>query len=243
HPKLQRDRAIALLRDAGALVLAGDQHLASIVHHGTDDWDDGIYSFCVPSIANFYPRAWWPESIGFDRPENTLQNIGKHKDGFGNFVTVYGVTNPTAFTKISTNHEPLTIHDKMPGYGIVKMNKKNRTIRMECWPRYANPLQEEQQYEGWPKTISQFDNYGKKALAHLPTISVEGVENPVVEIRDEITGELIYCVRIKGNEFKPKVFKQSTYKITLTDTENDVVRIVNEVLPSVNQDEKLMVKF
>ncbi|MBT3385869.1 MAG: hypothetical protein HN778_15665 [Prolixibacteraceae bacterium] len=242
-PQSGRNKAIDALRKAFVFHLAGDQHLASIVHHGTDDWDDGIYSFCVPSIANFYPRAWWPESIGFDRPENTLQNIGKHKDGFGNFVTVYGVTNPTAFTKISTNHEPLTIHDKMPGYGIVKMNKKNRTIRMECWPRYANPLQEEQQYEGWPKTISQFDNYGKKALAHLPTISVEGVENPVVEIRDEITGELIYCVRIKGNEFKPKVFKQSTYKITLTDTENDVVRIVNEVLPSVNQDEKLMVKF
>ena len=114
---------------------------------------------------------------------------------------------------------------------------------MECWPRYANPLNEEQQYKGWPKTISQFDNYGRKALAYLPTISVEGIENPVIEINDEKTGELIYCVRIKGNEFKPKVFKQSSYKITLTDTFNDITKIISGVLPTSNPDEKIILKF
>jgi hypothetical protein len=217
--------------------------LGSIVHHGVDEWDDGMYSFCVPSVANFYPRVWWPESAGKDRPEGTEQNMGKHKDGFGNLVTVYGVTNPTAFTKKSTNQAPLSLHDKMPGYGIVKMNKQNRNIRMECWPRYADPQKDEQQYEGWPKTISQFDNYGRKALSYLPTITVEGVENPVIEIRDEKTEELVYCVRILGKEFKPKVFKNSSYKIILKDTDTDIEKVLNGILPGDNTDEKVMVQF
>jgi len=228
-PQTGRKKAVDALRKGFVFHLAGDQHLASIVHHGIDDWDDGIYSFCVPSIANFYPRAWWPESIGTDRPEGAPQNMGKHKDGFGNLVNVYAVTNPTGFTKISTNKEPLSIHDKMPGYGIVKMHKESRTITMECWPRYADPNCEDQQYEGWPKTISQFDNYGRKALAYLPTISVEGIENPVVEIRKEDSGELVYCVRIKGTEFKPKVFEEGSYRIIIKNTESGVEKVFNNV--------------
>lgn len=242
-PQTGRNKAVDALRKAYAFHLAGDQHLGSIVHHGVDDWGDGMYSFCVPSIANFYPRAWWPESEGKDRPKGSTTNMGKHKDGFGNLVTVYGVTNPSGFTKKSTNHEPLSLHDKMPGYGIVKMNKLNRTIRMECWPRYADPKNKEQQYEGWPKTISQFDNYGRKASSYLPTITVEGIENPVIEIRDEKTGELVYCVRILGSEFKAKVFKNTTYKIILKDTERDIMKVLNGVLPDNNTDDKIIVQF
>jgi len=242
-PQTGRNKAVDALRKSFVFHLAGDQHLASIVHHGVDEWDDAMYSFCVPSIANFYPRAWWPESIGLDRSEGAPQNLGKHKDGFGNLVTVYGVTNPTGFTKISTNQKPLAIHDKMPGYGIVKMNKTNRTIRMECWPRYADPLKEEQQYKGWPKTISQFDNYGRKALAYLPTISVEGIQNPVIQVHDEKSGELIYSVRIKGNEYAPKIFKKSSYKITLKNTENNTEKSINGLLPIEKNAKKIVVKF
>ena len=72
---------------------------------------------------------------------------------------------------------------------------------------------------------------------------MEGIENPVVEISDEKTGELIYCVRINGIKFKPKVFKQSSYKITLTDTYNDITKVISGVLPAQNPDEKLVVKF
>lgn len=241
-PQTGRNKAVGALRKSFAFHLAGDQHLASIEHHGIDEWGDAIYSFCVPSIANFYPRVWWPNSIGQDRPEGAPQNMGKHKDGFGNLVTVYAVTNPTGFTKISTNQEPLGLHDKMPGYGIVKMNKQDRTIRMECWPRYADP-QKDAQYEGWPKTISQFDNYGRKAQAYLPTISVEGIVNPVIEVENEKTGELVYCVRIKGTEFKPKVFEQGSYKVTLKDTEKDIDKVYEGVTPIRNADEKLLVSF
>ena len=242
-PQTGRNKAIDALRKGFAVHLAGDQHLASIVHHGIDTWDDGIYSFCVPSVANFYPRAWWPESIGKDRPEGAPQNMGKHRDGFGNYVTVYGVTNPTGFTKVSTNQEPLELHDKMPGYGIVRMNKEKRTIIMECWPRYADASKDEHQYEGWPKTISQMDNYSREAYGYLPEVHVDGVENAVVEIRNEKTGELVYCLRIKGNEFKPKIFEQGSYRIIVRDPEKDKEEVFEGIKPAKDDKEKIEVSW
>ena len=242
-PQTGRNKAVEALRKSFVFHLAGDQHLASIVHHGIDEWNDAMYSFCVPSIANFYPRAWWPENVGKDRPEGAPQNLGKHKDGFGNLVTVHGVTNPTGFTKISTGQQPLAIHDKMPGYGIVKMNKENRTIKMECWPRYADPKKDEQQYKGWPKTISQFDNYGRKAFAYLPTILIKGIQNPVIKITDEKTKELIYSVRIKGNQYKPKVFKKGSYTVTLIDTDKNIEKSLKGIVPAKKDTDVLTVQF
>ena len=114
---------------------------------------------------------------------------------------------------------------------------------MECWPRYANPMDENQQYTGCPKTISQFDNYGRKAVAYLPTISIQGLENPVIEIQNAKTGELIYCVRISGSEFRPKVFEQISYNIIVKDTEKGIVKVLEKVLASKNMKDQLVVKF
>lgn len=219
-PQTGRNKAIDALRKSFAFHLAGDQHLASLVHHGIDEWGDGIYSFCVPSIANFYPRVWFPEAEGIDRPEGAPTNMGKHKDGLGNLVTVYGVTNPTAYTGISTGIEPLQLHDRMPGYGIVRMNKTDQTITMECWPRYADPVDPNaQQYKGWPKTIKMTENYGRKAVALLPEIQVSGMDNPVIQVVNEATNEPEYTLRIKGNRFQPKVFAQGSYTVRVGEKE------------------------
>ena len=52
------------LRKCFALHFAGDQHLATIIHHGIDEFRDGGFSFCVPSIANLYLRWWEPLEPG-----------------------------------------------------------------------------------------------------------------------------------------------------------------------------------
>ena len=242
-PQTGRDKAVDALRKGFTFHLAGDQHLGSFVHHGIDEWNDAIYSFCVPSIANYYPRAWWPEEPGKDIPEGKPQNMGKHKDGFGNLVTVYTVTNPTDFTKISTNKEPLVLHDKAPGYGIVRFNKTNRTITAECWPRYADPSNNNDQYEGWPITIKQTDNYGRKAFAYLPKIMISGTIDPVVEIRDEKNDKLVYCIRIKGNTFRPKVFNDSKYAILVKDTEKEIIKKLSAIAPAKSDNEILEFEF
>lgn len=71
-------------------------------------------------------------------------------------MTVYAVANP-----VQTNRKPGLIFDRVTGYGMVIFDKNERTIRIECWPRYVDPnANPEGQYEGWPVLISQRENYG-----------------------------------------------------------------------------------
>ena len=100
------------------------------------------------------------------------------------------------------------------GFGVMRLNKRARTITMECWPRNVDVTSTDaRQYPGWPKTIHQQDNYGRAAIAWLPTLEVRGAEHPVVEIVDELTGELVYALRIRGQSFRPKVFHTGAYTI------------------------------
>jgi len=213
-PQSARRRAIDALRRGFVFHLAGDQHLASLVHHGIDAHNDAIWSMCVPSIANFYPRAWKPEATGANRTPGMPPHLGEHVDGFENRVTVYAVTNPTQLTGGSMGHKPAELHDKMPGYGIIRLNKVRRDLTVECWPRFADPTASDaKQYEGWPRTISQFDNYNRKPAAHLPCYRAEGIDNPVIRVTNEKTGELVYAVRSKNNWYHPRVFGQGTYTV------------------------------
>jgi hypothetical protein len=82
-------------------------------------------------------------------------------------------------------------------------------------------------YHGWPVTVSQFDNYDRKAAAYLPTIEVTGRDDPVVQVIDEASGEIVYTVRIKGNTFKPRVFAPGTYTVKVDDKVLKGVRSVD----------------
>ncbi len=84
---------------------------------------------------------------------------------------------------------------------------------------------------------------GKEVFGHLPIIKIEGIKNPVVSIMDEKSKELIYSFRIRGNEFKPKVFNKGSYKITVTDTDNDITKELKGILPTQKIGETIFVKF
>lgn len=211
-PQSGRNRALRALRRCFAFHLAGDQHLATIVHHGIDTWGDAIWSMAVPSIANFYPRKWWPEADGGNRPDGAPSWMGDHKEGLGNRVTVWAATNPGP----KTGRHPANLHDKMPGYGIVRLRKRARTITMECWPRYADPAKD-RQYPGWPRTIRQTDNYARAAVGWLPEIIVTGRRDPVVQVVDAATARPLYTLRIDGDRFRPWVFDASgTYDVKVS---------------------------
>ena len=217
-PQTGRNKALREFRKAFAFMLAGDQHLGTIIHHGVDEWNDSGYSFCVPSIANLYLRWWAPLEPGRNREAGMPRYLGEFLDGFGNKVTMLAVANPGEME----NHDKLTT--RSAGFGVVKFNKKTREITVECWPRnvdIADPAAK--QYPDWPRTIKQEDNYGRKAVAYLPTIKVSGMTDPVVQIIDEDRDEIVYSLRIKGTLFRPKVFKAGTY--TLRVGEPDTARM------------------
>ena len=118
----------------------------------------------------------------------------------------------------------------MPGYGIVRFNKADRTITMECWPRYADPSNpDEKPYPGWPKTISQLDNYGRRAVAYLPAVKVRGMSDPVLQVIDEADGEIVYTLRIKGTSFRPKVFRDGVYTLKVGEPGTDRMKTLKGV--------------
>jgi phosphodiesterase/alkaline phosphatase D-like protein len=211
-PQTARNRAIKAIRRFYGFHLAGDQHLATIIHHGVNQFRDGCFSFCVPSIVNYYNRWWLPEHEPDGEPvEGQLEGLGDYYDGFENNVTMYAYANPSEERKNKWGGE---WGERAAGYGLVRFNTETRKITMECWPRGIDvTAPDAEQYKGWPVTIDQLDNYGREAIAYLPEIQVSGMENPVVKIIYEPTNELVYSLRIKGNTFQPKVFKDGKYTL------------------------------
>ena len=96
------------------------------------------------------------------------------------------------------------------GHGIVRFNKKTRKITIECWRRGCDVTKPEAgQFAGWPITVDQLDNYGRPAVAYLPTLRISGQTDPVVQVIDESNDEIVYTLRIRGRSWRPKVFTKS----------------------------------
>lgn len=208
-PQAGRDEALKILRKCFAFHIAGDQHLASMVHYGIDSFEDSGFAFAGPALNNIFPRRWWPPVANHQPLPGKASYTGNFLDGFGNRMTVYAVANPSL-----SGLKPAVMYDRATGYGIVTFNKAKRTIHTECWPRYVDPREKpEGQYPGWPVTVLQSENYGRKAEAWLPEIKVTGPKDQLIEIIDEETQEMVYSLRIKGNSFKPKVFAEGLYTI------------------------------
>lgn len=207
-PQTGRNKALIEMRKAFALHIAGDQHLGTIIHHGVNAWNDACYSFCVPSIANLYLRWWAPLEPGKNRGPGMPDYLGEFKDGFGNKITMLAVANPDP----EENSDKLTT--RAAGFGLVKFDKKNRQITMECWPRNTDiTAPDAKEYPGWPVMIDQLDNYARKPVAYLPTLRVTGMTDPVVQVTDEATDEIVYTLRVRGSEFRPMVFKTGRYTV------------------------------
>jgi len=225
-PQSGRNKALMEIRKAFALMIAGDQHLATIIHHGLTDWNDSGYSLCVPSIANLYLRWWAPLQTGKNRERGAPESTGEFLDGLGNKITMLAVANPTP----EENSDKLTT--RAAGCGVVKFNTKTREITLECWPRNVDISDPQvKQYPGWPRTISQQDNYSRKPVAYLPTIQVEGTTNPVIQVIDESNGEIVYTLRISGTSFAPKIFKKEKHTIKVSGQGMDKMKTLTGVEP------------
>jgi alkaline phosphatase D len=214
-PQTGRNKALDSIRKSYSFMIGGDQHLATVIHHGIDAWNDSGFSFCVPSIVNYYPRKWLPLETGLNPIPNKQKHTGQFKDGFHNKVTMYAYANPGESEELQDKWRANGKWGKLAaGHGIVRFNKEERTIIMECWPRGVDVTKKDaKQMKGWPIKITQEQNYGRKAAAYLPTIEVSGMTDPVVQVIDETTKKLVYSLRIKGESWTPKVFKTGKYTI------------------------------
>ena len=230
-PQTGRDNAIKAMRKGFALHIAGDQHLGSTIQYGVDQWHDGGFALCVPAISNIWPRRWFPAEPGENTKPGTPKYTGDFLDGFGNKITVHAISNP-----VFTGKKPSNLYDRATGYGIIRFNKDTRDITLECWPRFVDPSKPDaKQYNDWPVKINQLDNFGKEAIAYLPEIVVEGITNPVIQVIDETNKEIVYTLRINGNTFQPKVFREGKYTIKVSDPDKNMEKVLKGVA-SVSKD-------
>ena len=153
-PQSGRNKALRAMRKGFAIHIAGDQHLGSTIQYGIDTFRDAGWALCVPSVANIWPRRWFPPEPGGNHEEGTPRNTGDYLDGFGNKMTVHAVSNPTA-----NGIEPTAIHHRAPGYGIVTLDRDTREITFANWPRWVDPSEPDATpYPGWPITFDQLAN-------------------------------------------------------------------------------------
>jgi hypothetical protein len=246
-PQTPRDRALRILRKGFVFHIAGDQHVASIVQYGIDEYRDAGWCFVTPAIAVGYSRWFRPDELGIpvkNRPGHGFPDTGEYQDAFGNLNYVYAIGNPVNFTQIDNRFELAQI--KGSGYGMIIFDREERTIKMESWHFLADlsAPKPEDQFPGWPLTISQFDNYGRKPVAWLPQIKVRGEANPVIKVINSSPEETEYIVRMNGNEFSPWVFKKGTYSVAVGYPEKNVWKKFDNLTSNDKKDDnELIVSF
>ncbi|MFK7911901.1 MAG: hypothetical protein AB8F34_15070 [Akkermansiaceae bacterium] len=206
-PQTGRNKALTEIRKALSPHLCGDQHLSVMMQHGIDNWNDGPWSLTSPAIVNtIYARYWLPldDAPGKNRdPESPLPFTGEYLDGFANKITMHAYANP---------------HDNQSfggGYSTAAFNKKDRTITFNSWAADADVAKGDKPFKGWPKTIKQWENDGRKVVGNLSKITVNGIKNPVIQVIAESTGEILYTIRIQGNTFTPRVYAKGTYTVNI----------------------------
>ena len=142
-PQNGRDKALELIKKAGAVHIAGDQHLPTLIKHGITKFDDGPWAFVVPAIINnYYSRWWWPED---EKPGKNANNLlpwtGQYLDGFNNKITMHAYANPDSDSNGS-------------GFGFIRFDTSSNEVTFECWPRNVDVTNEAaKQFLGWPLKV------------------------------------------------------------------------------------------
>jgi len=202
-PQTGRNKVVDVLRRARAFHVAGDQHLGSTVRYGKDTFQDAGYGFVVPSIANIWPRRWFPPEVSPTRDPSKSWYTGDHLDGFGNHMTVMAVANP-----VNSEIEPTALYDRTPGYGIVRMNRTTRNVVLEAWPRWVDPSAPgAAPYADWPVAFHQEDGDGRRPVDHLANLTFDVSDIPVVEVTDLHTGDHIYSIRPGAGMYRIPVYE------------------------------------
>jgi hypothetical protein len=236
-PQTGRNKALSVIRKSFSCMIAGDQHLGTMIQHGVDDWQDAGYSFTVPAIANYWPRWWEPTKKSVNSIKGLPSYCGNYFDGFKNKITMYAAANPTLNLKNNTND---LLESRGAGFGIIRFNKTNRKITFECWARNKDMSNSvNKPYSGWPFTIDQQENYQINKGYQLPTIHTKE-EDQVVTIKTSTDNKVISSLRINGTTYQPKVPYQGKFNIEIG--EGDHKQIFNKIEASKRNKKSIIIR-
>jgi hypothetical protein len=94
---------------------------------------------------------------------------------------------------------PLKEKQRADGYGLIRFSKVADGDKA--------------QFPGWPITVAQDANDGRKHHAQLPPVKLDGIPRPVVQVIAETTGEILYTVRAVRDTFTPRVYAPGKYTV------------------------------
>lgn len=216
-PKKKKDDALRLMRKAYAFHINGDQHLPFIVQYSLDGTRDAGWTFCTPAISTGYIRWGQPDLLNTpfrDRPGHNLPNTGVYQDVFGNTNYIYAVGNPKDNYKNSNRY--LQAQNKASGFGMIHFDAEERTISMDAFRFLADKDRptENDRFPGWPLTITQGDNDGRKPTGYLPEFEFSK-SDPVIKIVDEASNDIVNILRVKGGSYRPGVYIQGSYTVVV----------------------------
>lgn len=171
-PQTPRNTALRAIRRARALHVCGDQHMASFIKYGIDEFGDAGYAFTVAAGYNsiFY-RAWHPKNElpgPNPREATTLPWTGDYLDGFQNRLSMLAYANPLA-AEGSSKPNKSTRRD---GFGILRYHKPERQVTIESWESYDKSAEALVQSGGTPAPPTDDPPPLSNAGASTPTVDV-----------------------------------------------------------------------
>jgi 3',5'-cyclic AMP phosphodiesterase CpdA len=148
-PQSGRKEALRLIKQAGAVHLCGDQHLAVVVQHGIDDYRDGPFAFTSPALVNtIYGRWWHPEDEqpgANPVPGSPLPWTGDYEDGLGNKITMLAYANP---------EDRADETKRADGFGVAVWDFPHDEVEFHCYPRFLQKVAgQPQEFPGWPVVV------------------------------------------------------------------------------------------
>ena len=208
-PQTGRNNALREIRRGWATHLCGDQHLAVSVRHGIDAFDDGPYAFTSPALVNtIYGRWWHPEDEKAGPnpvPNSPLPWTGNYLDGLGNKLTMLAYANP---------EDRSDEKKRSDGYGLARFNKETNEVTFECYKRFTDVTKDkDSQFAGWPLTFNARNNDGRKPTGHI-AYSVD-LKNPVVQVINETTKEILYTARQQKPSGKLPVYSNDPHTVKI----------------------------
>jgi alkaline phosphatase D len=164
-PSYSRRTAVQLVKDCRALILSGDQHMASLLRHGIDRYDDGPLQFTGPAGGVGWQR--WFEPKPLPNPRSGVPYSGDFVDGFGNKMQMLAIAqSKISFAEYRKHKDGRTqrIMDrglKREGFGMVIIDARAGEARLECWPWNNAAIvaagKPGEQYAGWPYLVKLTD--------------------------------------------------------------------------------------
>ena len=74
---------------------------------------------------------------------------------------------------------------------------------------------EKAQIPGWPITVADNANDGRKVAGWLPELQFGKGINPVIQVIEDKTGEILYTARAQNSRFQPRVYSKGKHSLKI----------------------------